>query len=457
MRQNHVLQTVTRNAESAFLLGFSLRYLLHPSYPEASHDSSSHPASCFPGTRRQYIEDITDWALALTTERAFRLLWMEGPAGVGKSSVVQSCTENIGDKLAAAFFFSRANNRDLPTRLFPSIAYQLSTRYPTYREKLDTKISYDPSLVGKSMNVQFRELIVAPFEGLKKEGQFVQEGAIFIDGLDECAGEDEQCAIIDIISTSVCDRTTPFIWAFSSRPEPRIVARFDALPVRDLCWKLTLPASHDADGDIELYLEDGFRKIRTQYGFPWSALWPPENDIRELVRRSKGLFIYPTSVVRFVGEGGPLGPEEQLRLVLQLSSELTGHNPWSHLDVFYTTIMKQIPKDILPITLKLLFLASIGYDPDYLVASSILGLSLPTYCAALSKLHSVARLTYDAQGTPEKLSIYHASFMDFLENPERSGVFCVKGDETQAGFLSDIMKSFSRVANDCMCLFFSRV
>lgn len=383
------------------------------------------------------------------------MMWMQGPAGVGKSTLAQSCAEKAGARLAAAFFFSRPNNRDISTRLFPSIAYQLTTKHPAYRDELDKKIIYDPSIVDKSIAVQFRELIVTPLQELEKEGRSVKEGVIFIDGLDECAGEDAQRAIIDTISTSVLEQTTPFLWAFFSRPEPHIVAQFSAPQVANLCWQPLLHVSRDADEDIELYLQDGFGRIRAKYGIPSTVLWPSKYDVRELVRRSAGLFIYPASVIRFVGEGGPLGPEEQLRLTLQFPTKLLG-NPWSHLDAFYALIMEQIPKDILPVVLKLLLLTQpLSYLPrTYMFAADVLGLSFPTYCAALSKLHSVVKLTYADTGLPKDIGFHHASFTDFLGDPERSREFCVKTPEVCAMLLGDITRRFNSKFDNSTCLFF---
>lgn len=391
----------------------------------------------------QYITRVTAWAQTPPAERQFRVMWMQGPAGVGKSAIAQSCAEQVGTKLAAAFFFSRPHNRDISTRLFPSIAYQLTRKYPAYREKLDQILFDDRTLVDKSLAVQFRELILTPLEELQEEGESVEEGIIFIDGLDKCAGEEAQCTIIDLISASVRDRATPFIWAFFCRPEPRVVAQFRAAHVHDLCWPLKIRVSHEADADIELYLKDAFQKICVQYDIPSAASWPSEEDIRELVERSVGLFIYPTSVVRYVGDGGPLGPEEQLRLVLQLPSRVSGR-PWSHLDAFYILIMEQIPKDMLPYTLELLLFHR--YVPSELptpvIAATILDFSLAAYGAALSRLHSVIKLKRTPDGLPKAFKFYHASFIEFLGDPERSGEFCFIRPELCAMVL---VKSIKRI------------
>lgn len=370
------------------------------------------------------------------------MMWLQGPAGVGKSALAQSCAQEAGGKLAAAFFFSRPNSRDDSRCFFTSIAYQLATKHPSYYNKLQTKLVRDPTLVQKAIAVQFQELIALPLQELQKEGKGVDEGVIFIDGLDECDGEDAQCAIIDIVSSSVRERSTPFIWAFFSRPEPHIVARFSSHHVHELCWKLTLPISRDADGEIELYLRDGFKRIRIQYGIPSNASWPSNGNIRELVRRSAGLFAYAASILRYVAQGGPLGPEEQLRLVLRLPG--SSINPWSRLDAFYTYIMEQIPKAMLPNTLKLLSSYKLWGEEFLVVAAAGLGFSLSTFCAALSKLHSVIKLTYSDDGFPEDISVYHASFTDYLEDPLRSGRFCIKTPEIYASLLADVIKLYDK-------------
>lgn len=379
------------------------------------------------------------------------MMWLQGPAGVGKSALAQSCAQEIGTKLVAAFFFSRPNTRDDPERFFVSIAYQLTTKYPLYRDKLDEKISQDLSLLHKSIDGQFQELIVAPLQELQDEGQDLAEGVVLIDGLDECSEEDAQCTIIDMISASVRDRTTPFIWAFFSRPKPRIVAQFSAPHVHPLCWQLTLPVSREADGEIKLYLRGAFASIRTQYAIPWTAYWPSNGDIQELVDRSVGLFIYPTSIIRYVSKGGALGPEGQLQQVLRHPGQ-SSSNPWTHLDAFYTLIMAQIPKEMLPNTLKLFLSLQVVSRRYPVVAAAILGFSMSTFSATLSKLHSVVKLSHSGDGSPYDISFYHASFTDFLTDPSRSKYFYLRTPERCAALLTDVVSFFDKGVDIGVCL-----
>ena len=161
--------------------------------PGAASDSQDHyDRRCFPGTREQYIADITNWVTE-SVDPPSSIYWMRGPAGVGKSAIAQTCAEKLKESghLGAAFFFT-VNKHSHPLRLFTSIAYQLATTLPDYRASIDEKISREKTLVEKKMPSQFRSLIVEPIRELERQGKRVPPKAIFIDGLDECAGGDAQ-------------------------------------------------------------------------------------------------------------------------------------------------------------------------------------------------------------------------------------------------------------------------
>jgi len=62
------------------------------------------------------------------------MYWMRGPAGVGKSSIAQTCAEKLKNTghLGAAFFFN-VNRLNNPRRLFTTIAYELIAAWPCRR------------------------------------------------------------------------------------------------------------------------------------------------------------------------------------------------------------------------------------------------------------------------------------------------------------------------------------
>ena len=190
------------------------------------------------------------------------MYWMRGPAGVGKSAIAQTCAEKLKDTghLGAAFFFT-VNKHTNPSCLFISIAYQLTTALPDYRAAVDERISKDKSLVEKKIASQFRFLILERIQELGKQGKRVQPKVIFIDGLDECSGDDAQAEIIKIIASSVREGSTPFHWAIFSRAEPRIVSTFKQENIASVIHSVELPISREADSEIEMYLRGGFKNI----------------------------------------------------------------------------------------------------------------------------------------------------------------------------------------------------
>ncbi|KAF9444817.1 hypothetical protein P691DRAFT_778006 [Macrolepiota fuliginosa MF-IS2] len=421
--------------------------LLKASTPQALHDSSEcNKPGCFEGTREEYIRSITGWGRGDWKARQARVLWLHGPAGVGKSAVAQTCAKDMGSRLGATFFFSRPNGWNDPATFIPTIVYQLATKYPAYRDRVDAIILHDSLVLGKTIDVQFHELLVEPVRELRnQESEIGEDIVIIIDGLDECDSKDAQSTIVQVITSSVHQQSTPFLWAFFSRPEPHIRSTFSTEQATEICWQLTLPVSRGADQDIEAYLRDGFKTIRAKYDLPAAFPWPSEEDIHQLVEQSAGLFIYTTSAIRYVDGPGISGPEERLRSVLGLGTTETKDNPLANLDRFYMLIMEQIPEGTLLNTILLLsmwccirpFLSSSG-------VCAILKLSLTGFYAAVNNLYSVLEMKYIKNGMPGGLSFYHASFGDFLEDKKRSTQkFYVRRD--------DVLDRLDHLCTEALC------
>ncbi|KAF9441323.1 hypothetical protein P691DRAFT_766430 [Macrolepiota fuliginosa MF-IS2] len=205
--------------------------LLQASNPDAAHDSSArdYAPRCHPGTHKQYIKDIVDWgAPTVGANDPLPLFWMKGLAGVGKSAIAQTWAEELKKlgRLGAVFFFA-VNVREDAEQFFPTIAYQLSTEFPDYRNLLNQRIRHDRTILQKTMAMQFKMLIDEPFQELEKAGKGIgRRMVIIVDGLDECKKANDQSRIINIIAAAARDSIIPFCWAFFSRPEPHIEASF---------------------------------------------------------------------------------------------------------------------------------------------------------------------------------------------------------------------------------------
>jgi len=398
------------------------------------------------------------------------MYWMRGPAGVGKSSIAQTCAEKLKNTghLGAAFFFN-VNRLNNPRRLFTTIAYELTTTLPEYRTVVDKRISKDKNAVKKRLPSQFESLIIEPLQELKRQGTIIQPKAIIIDGLDECTNEDAQAGIIETIASSVRAKSTPFCWAIFSRAEPRIVSTFNQDSVASVTHSVELPISRKADGEIEMYLRGEFRNILERRGCrQLLSVWPSDRDIKTLVGAADGLFAHPAALLRHVAYPPDWQFRERLQSVL---NALSGPGKrscaplFSQLDTLYIHIMNQIPSSVLLPAQFLLYFVMFYFGPraterpsSVAVGCCLFGISEPTFRDICHHLHAViayevffdslssidprinfTRSFYDqGQWFRPGMSIrnrllrvhgllrfYHKSFYDFLRDPARSGIFCV--------------------------------
>ena len=134
------------------------------SIPATAHDSyetESYKSSCLEGTQTQHINNITAWTTLINQSQQYCLLWMWGPAGVGKSAIAKSCAEKTAEKgrLGASFFFSRTQHVDDPKRFFTNIAHQLVQKVDEYRRVLGLRIQHNQDLHTKGLDVQFHTII----------------------------------------------------------------------------------------------------------------------------------------------------------------------------------------------------------------------------------------------------------------------------------------------------------
>ncbi|KAF5363893.1 hypothetical protein D9756_000215 [Leucocoprinus leucothites] len=430
-----------------------LQALLNAAVPEAFHDSSARypPPRCHHGTREQYIEMLTGFGSGTSARsEPEKILWLYGPAGVGKSAVAQSCAEALARSrnLGGSFFFSRLSRRNNPNALFPSISYQIATKAHLYGAVVDHQIRKDPTIVTKSIREQFQELFLKPIGRLQNLSTELRPFVVIIDGLDECDGHDATCDIIEIIAESARMRTTPLRWICLSRPEPHIVATFNMDDMPSLCRQVELPVSRKVDHEILLLLVDELTKVRKKFQLPES--WPSEKDFQTLVDLCAGLFIYAATIIRFVNIRNALSPVDQLDAVLKLAHCIKpqphSDHPLAELDAFYKLIMSCVPPKIFPVIQKILLVKSLNMLQwkEFVKISNVLGLSESQFRNATGSLSSVL----DAKSLPvvssQEIRFYHASFMDFLQDEERSGKFCIYS-ECLTGLRQELLERLNQV------------
>ncbi|KAJ3575373.1 hypothetical protein NP233_g1141 [Leucocoprinus birnbaumii] len=431
MLLNPIFKVSTRDAKK-------LKILARTALTAAEYNSSERdpPPSCHPGTRLEISEEIR--ALANDAARTLGLLWVYGPAGVGKSAIMQTIAETCTSILGATFFFFKAKGLTDPRRLFITIAYRLALQYPCYRNYIVKLLAQDPQIVKRSTKEQFRLLISEPvyrdrvFESLEKKV------LIIIDGLDECEGIDAQCEIISLIGRALGRHPkSPLFWAIASRQETHIKGTFADLP-QNTYQRLEIPMDSDqACREVELYLNDRFQQIRRKYttNFSFDESWPCERDFSLIAGRARGMFIFAKLVADFVGDHHYADPISLLERVLRVieHSSPSDTNPFHILDALYTEILSAVPAEMLPTVYRLLWrsLKSNRYTPSFLVDCNFWGIRQTEAYAAFDKLHSILLVPDPMSVDGRQLSPYHRTFIDYLENPLRSGTFTISPNDLQ--------------------------
>ena len=381
------------------------------------------------------LKRITDWVGDLHTPRT-PVMWLYGPAGAGKSAVVQTIADRVlPDHLAASFFFSRtATERNNEKRLIPTIAYQLTLSVPPIREFIVKAVEADPLIFSRSLETQLKTLITTPWTMISESTRLFPK-LIAIDGLDECHGSDAQRAILEVLSATLIRNQLPFFFLITSRPEQAIRAAFKCDDLHKLSCRLILDDSFMPAKDIKLFLDDQFAEIKRTHLLKSliPSSWPSQDAIQALVLKSSGQFIYASTVIKYV-KSPKHRPSERLNIVQRISSA-NGDTPFAQLDALYKQIL--LSADDINCVLRILGVVLIWNDamfvslsgsgsnfvPTPQVVELLLWLKEGDVALALSDLHSI--LDVPELGTDQyrqsSIRILHASLSDFFADRLRSG------------------------------------
>ncbi|KAF8175841.1 hypothetical protein BJ912DRAFT_1147001 [Pholiota molesta] len=309
--------------------------LQNASAPSAFHDSSSRfdPPKCHPNTRVAVLEYLMGWIFGHNDPEAL-ILWLYGPAGAGKSAILQTIAERCFERGAvlASFFFGRSDpSRNTFKPLVATIAYQIATTIPQIKPQIERAIEHDPHIFGKSLATQLQCLIVEPLKILAASG-FSNDPSncarlVLMDGLDECDDPLMQSMILRVLANALRDEKLPLIILIASRPEHHITRMFNSPPLAGLWRSLVLDHSYKPDDDIRLFLEDSFRDIKTTH--PHRHLipeaWPNPWDVTKLIRKSSGQFIYSSVVVKYISADVD-HPPRRLEVIMARKMRLTANS-----------------------------------------------------------------------------------------------------------------------------------
>ena len=369
---------------------------------------------CFKGTRRDVLLDIEQW---LTEEEGRSLLWLNGLAGTGKSTIAQTFAEiSFADgKLGASFSCSRDfEDRNNLRAIFPTLAFQLAQGYPQFREHLLLVLGANRNVERESLDSQLEKLIIGPL----KETRI--STLIIIDALDECLDTQPASALLSLLSRHIHE--IPQVKFFvTGRPEPQMEQGFRPSSLRPVMNVLELHNIDRSlvDNDIKLYLTihlAEIRKTRSESEFPQE--WPSSYDIDILTQRAGGLFIYASTVLKFIASEYHL-PTERLAVIVQSSKRDHGG-----ISLAYTQILELAFHDVDPGDQEILYshfrgvaaVVSLAFHPLSRKAISSLLRNYGTSSHISTTLRFLHSLFYVPDSEDEPIRVFHKSLPDFLTN-----------------------------------------
>jgi len=284
------------------------------------------------------LEEIELWTRDFKQSPVF---WLNGLAGTGKSTIAQTIAERAfaGGLLGASFFCSRdfQGRSDLHF-IFPTLAFQLAHKYPSFRSYLVSLLQSDPDVVDESLYNQMERLIVEPLQSANIST------VVVIDALDECKDEEPSSAILSVLGRFV-EKIPQVKFFITGRPEPRIKTGFRLPLLVDSTNVFVLHDVHPnlVNNDIRLYLKHELFELAQRRQL---ASWPSDEHIELLCHRAGGLFVYAVATVKFLDSNVHL-PKKRLNTIVSLpecsvpeGKTRFRFEPNTTLDSLYTSILE---------------------------------------------------------------------------------------------------------------------
>lgn len=412
-----------------------------------------HEPQCIYGTRVDLLRQVEEWSV--NHEKC--IFWLNGMAGTGKSTIARTVARTFHDqgKLGASFFFSRgAGDLGHANSFVSTLAHQLADTSPLLKQYICQAAAKHPNIAQQGLRAQWKELILLPLARLDTQCPTL---SLVIDALDECEHEEDVKLILQLfIETKDLNAMNVGIFV-TSRPEIPIRLVFRDMP-KILHQDLVL---HDVprpviEHDISVFLRHELHQIGKKHNL---QDWPDEEKIKLLVQRSDCLFIYITTVCRFVGDLNWL-PEEQLSLILQ--GDLKSGRPTAKLDEMYIQVLQcSLTKDRCKeekVELGKRFkhiVGSIVVLFDVLSVSALadlLSISVKMVDVSLNSLRSVLNIN-EKEESNGPIRLLHPSFRDFLLDKRRcqDSHFWVDQEKTHKDLVTSCLRLLSENLNRDVC------
>ncbi|THX70298.1 WD40 repeat-like protein [Aureobasidium pullulans] len=450
------LQNIADIKEARQMISQKLALLDNHSLKEATFDSYDERKNnqCLRGTRVDLLADIQDWS---TSSHSKSIFWLNGIAGAGKSTISRSVAEqfNKTECLGANFFFKRGDgDRANAKKLFPTLARQLAHHVPGVLGKLLEILEAEPDIPSKSLREQFEKLIHQPLVSVQENGAGTQTPiyVIVIDALDECNDASDIRTILKLIVLFNGLQKLKLRVFVTSRPELPIRHEFQDMQdnIRHVVILHEIP-QHIIAHDIEAFFRSEFEELASTMRNDDRQDWPGDESICKLVNMAVPLFIFASTVCRFVKDP-TRNPVHQLQAILKQRHRN------SKLDTTYRPVLEQMylgrdkedQRQWISDFRKVVGVIITVFKP--LSIASLKSLLTPDYIDVpriLAALHSVLDIS-ESEERPVRL--FHLSFRDYLiDRKQCPEEFLINESESHAQIAAMCVQLMSKDLRRDLC------
>ena len=358
-----------------------------------SSESDSHDDR-FQASREKEIEDILRW---IEGSDGMRFFWINGAAGVGKSTLVRRLLEYIkGEGILATFAcFSLGNTID-PKDLVRGMARELSSLHPGCRPAIARAI-YECSGQHQALDEYLTHFLVKPVDSLAYGGSLV----IILDAPDEWRFE-YQVQFLKALRN--LPHTLSLKFVMTSRYSKDIATIVDGAAI---LYELT-PVS---DPVCRKYFEERFEDPECQ----WDGPRPNDDNLDKLVKLAGGFLIWAATVCTLVSTPHP--EKSSLEILEEiLSSSSTPGREGRMKDLYREALERIFPADQRNSCLKLFHSMAVLTEDLPLTEFSRLVKMRPKFiqeiCGRLRALQT--RGKFNDSTVQPAVKLFHASFIEHL-------------------------------------------
>jgi len=243
---------------------------------------------------------------------------------------------------------------------------------------------------------------------------------VVVDALDECEDQSLIGDIIELFTEALVTFDLPLRLFFTSRPEPHIRAKVMANEAAAMTRSFALH-EFDARNDIRMFL---YKRLAGVYAERHQVMrscpqpWPTKHDLEDLVHKSSGLFIFASTVIKYINDKRH-NSNQRLKETLGIGS--SGPSAYAGLDLLYLQILSSI-SDIPSLQVVLRTVICL-FDPlSVEQLQALLNAKGVDVSLLLENLNSILLVPGDKD---KPVQVFHQSLRDFLMDPRRSNAFSV--------------------------------